>query len=248
MKQHDVGNLDRLRECIRRLECGQEDAAPYAVASLGLEALDELLPGGGLRLGGLHEVAPARAEWDDGAATGFVLALAGRLLAARAGMLLWTSRTDDLYAPAAAAVLPSSRLLRVRAQRQEDLLWTLEQGLRCGALAGVVGEVAGLEAVAARRLQLAAENGGRSCLLLQRCDRVGPRPGAGSPAVTRWQVSALPSDPALPRSLVGRARWRLDLLRCRGGRPASLDVEWDDATGDLALAPALRDRETAAVA
>jgi hypothetical protein len=53
-------------------------------------------------------------------------------------------------------------------------------------------------------------------------------------AVTRWRVSALPSAP-LPVAGVGRARWRLELIRCRGGEAACFDVEACDAQGRLAL-------------
>ncbi|MDF2095802.1 ImuA family protein [Aquibaculum arenosum] len=241
-------NLEVLRAHIRRLEQSGGARRDGATLSLGAAALDRRLPGGGLPLAGLHEVRPAHPELDDGPATGFLLLLAARLLAARAGRLLWVSRADDLHAPAAAVVgLSTARLLRACAARREDLLWALEQGLDCPALAGVVGEVDAVDAVAARRLQLAAEKAGRPCFLLQRSAAGTQGRLAGSPALTRWQVAALPSDPGLP-DLVGRACWQLDLLRCRGGRPASFEVEWDDATGDLALAAPLRDRAAAGVA
>ena len=53
-------------------------------------------------------------------------------------------------------------------------------------------------------------------------------------AVTRWRVNALPSAP-LPVPGIGRARWRLELTRCRGGESACFEVEACDAQGRLAL-------------
>jgi hypothetical protein len=53
-------------------------------------------------------------------------------------------------------------------------------------------------------------------------------------AVTRWRVSALPSTP-LPVPGVGRARWQLELIRCRAGESADFEVEACDAKGRLAL-------------
>lgn len=242
-------DLNALRESIRRLEQGGPAPSSSAVLPVGVEEIDHRLPGGGLRLAGLHELWPASPERDDGPATGFLLSLAARLLTQKQGTLLWISRADDLYAPAAALTgLAPGRLLRVRARRQEDLLWALEQGLRCSGLAGVVGEVAGVAPVAARRLQLAAETAGRPCFLLQRCSLTAKGFTAGSPAVTRWRIGSLPSDPTLPRQLVGEARWFLELLRCRGGQPADFEVEWNDATGALALAAPLCSRKTAAIA
>jgi len=60
--------------------------------------------------------------------------------------------------------------------------------------------------------------------------------GEGQPtaAVTRWRVSALPSHP-LPVPGIGRPRWRLELVRCRGGESACFEVEACDAQGRLAL-------------
>jgi hypothetical protein len=64
----------------------------------------------------------------------------------------------------------------------------------------------------------------------------GMASGFGQPtaAVTRWRVSALPSHP-LPVPGLGRARWRLELIRCRGGESACFEVEACDAQGRLAL-------------
>jgi hypothetical protein len=45
---------------------------------------------------------------------------------------------------------------------------------------------------------------------------------------------ALPSA-TLPVAGVERARWRLELIRCRGGEAACFDVEACDAQGRLAL-------------
>ena len=70
-------------------------------------------------------------------------------------------------------------------------------------------------------------------------DLHGLRPEAtdfGQPtaAVTRWRVSALPSTP-LPVPGVGRARWQLELIRCRAGESAEFEVDACDAKGRLAL-------------
>jgi protein ImuA len=248
-KKERQTRLSALRTRIRVIERGAE-AGPWRSLPLGPAGLDAALPGGGLPLAGLHAIEPGRREWDDGPVTGFCLALVARLLAATTGPLLWAARHDDLYGPAAAAVgLTPARLLRVRAGDDAAVCWTLEEALGCAGLVGVVGELCEpLERSAGRRLQLAAEAAGQPCLLLQR-QRLTPRRGeAASPALTRWRVSAAPSAESLPRDLVGRPRWRLELLRCRSGRPASFDVEWNDATGALALAAGLRDRDLAAAA
>ena len=238
----------RLRDRIRVLECGSRGAMP--VLPLGLSALDRHLPGGGLPLVGLHEVEGERAEWDDGVAAAFTLALLVRLMAARAGPVLWAAPRLDLYGPGLADLgFDPERLIQARAGNDRDVLWTLEEGLRAGTLAAVVGEVSELDRTAGRRLQLAAEAGGGICFLLHRRFLARRRQAAPSAALTRWRVAPLASqsvEAGLGLALPGRARWQVELLRCRGAAPGRFALEWDGATGGFALAATLRDGPLAA--
>ncbi|WP_431857075.1 ImuA family protein [Azospirillum sp.] len=212
--------LAELRSRIRRME-GLGGEAGGGVLPFGVAGLDAGLPDGGLPLGCLHEVT---AE-DAGAGTAFAAALLARLAAARGAPVLWVVRGRDLHAAGLAAYgLTPERLIAVRAEREADALWALEEALRCNRLAAVLGEVRGLDLTASRRLQLAAEAGGVTGLLLQTGEG---RAGAASAAVTRWRVAPAPSltdgEPG-----VGAPCWRLELLRCRGGRPGSWLVGWRD--------------------
>ena len=65
-------------------------------------------------------------------------------------------------------------------------------------------------------------------------------------AVTRWQVSARPSLP-LPVPGIGRARWLLELTRCRAGAAADFDVEATDGEGRIAFSSRLADRSPTAL-
>src|SRR5262249_60725872 len=77
-------------------------------------------------------------------------------------------------------------------------------------------------------------------------------------AVPRWRITALPSQPLpIPSAAreggngwgagVGRPRWRVELLRCRGGEPACWEMEVPDATDPISLAAALADRPASSV-
>jgi protein ImuA len=59
--------------------------------------------------------------------------------------------------------------------------------------------------------------------------------------MTRWRITAAPSSP-LPVPGIGRARWRLELVRVRGGEGAVWEVEACDAQGRLAVPSDLADR------
>jgi len=126
------------------------------------------------------------------------------------------------------------------------VLICLEEGLRHAGLAGVVGEVARLSLTASRRLQLATEASGATAFVIRRWRTLQEAEAFGQPtaAMTRWRITALPSAP-LPVPGIGRARWRLELVRVRGGAGAVLEVEACDAQGRLAIPSDLADRPAA---
>src|SRR6516164_9617119 len=167
------------------------------------------------------------------------------------GMVLWCLPRPDLYGPGLAAHgLDPARLVLVRASRDAEILWAMEEGLRAPGIAAVVGEVGSLAAVASRRLQLAAERSGITVFLLRRWRDGGQAARERSlpnAAVTRWRIAALPSQRLPGEPGVGRPRWRVELLHCRGGEPACWEVEVADATGHVSLASALADRPAAPV-
>jgi len=166
--------------------------------------------------------------------------------------VLWCLRRPDLYGPGLLAHgLDPARLVLVRARRDEEILWAVEEGLRAGpasGLAAVVGEVGHLPMVAGRRLQLAAERSGITALILRRwrsADEAATERDQPSAALTRWRVAALPSTDIADEPGIGRPRWRVALLRVRGGEPGSWDVEVADATGHVSLSAELADRSAA---
>ncbi len=237
--------LARLKDEVRRLERAiAPDADAGGTVTLGIADIDQHLPWGGLPRGALHEVI---AE-DPGAGVGFAAVLAARLAAWKTksgadGMVLWCegARTLDagiLYAPGLKRFgLVPERVICVRVRADRDALWALEEGLG-GGLAAVVGEVGAVTLTEGRRLQLAAEMAGVTALLLR------PPAAAAVPAaaLTRWRLGTLPgaTTPGIPG--VGRARWRVELFRCRGGTAHEWEMEWRDETGALALATPLCDR------
>ena len=220
---------------------GERPCLPFEI-----EAMDRRLAGGGLAVPALHEVAGASpGPGDDAAATLFAASIAAR---AGGGIVLWALSRRDLFAPGLAlAGLEPSRILYAECRRDEEVLAVMEEGLRHGGLAAVVGEAGRAAMAATRRLQLAAEEGGTMALMLRRWRRSGDDPlGLPSAAVTRWRIACAPSAP-LPVPGVGRARWTLALARQRGGEPFQLDVEAPDEKARVALAPGAADRAAPAL-
>jgi protein ImuA len=237
METHRTSSvIDDLRARIQRLETGPSHE--HAILPFGVAAIDEHLPQGGLALGCIHEVAGG----GEGAIHGAAAALfAGGIAARTTGKVLWCVTKADLFAPALARVgLAPDRVIYVEAGDEKAVLACFEEGLRHGGLGAVVGEVARLSMMASRRLQLAAESSGAIGLAIRRWRRQTEAADFGQPtaSVTRWRVTALPST-ALPVPGVGRARWQLELMRCRAGECADFEVEACDVKGSLAILGAL---------
>ena len=172
-------------------------------------ALDPAL-GGGLADDALHEIAPAEPA-DGAAAMGFALALAARFLSRRPSAALFVGEgfaereAGALYGPGLVAHgLPLSRLVFVQAPDAEAAFWAMEEALKSGAPAAVVGEIwnlKGYSLAASRRLLLAARKGRDAGAA-----RAGERLRPGGQAVERGRDAV-------------RDRRRAEREDSRGGRP-----------------------------
>lgn len=124
------------------------------------------------------------------------------------------------------------RLIHVAADKPEDALFALEEGVRCRDLACVIGELAGnprvFDFTASRRLSLAAEKHGVPLVMV----RLDAHPELSS-ARMRWHARAAPSAPPLWNTAApGRPAWHAELFRARGHIPG----EWILRDGDDILA------------
>lgn len=235
-----AASITELRESLARISGDGLRRRP--VLPFGIGAIDGKLASTGLRLDSLHEVAAATpSPSDDAAATLFLAGIAARAW----GPVLWVVRRRDLFAPGLyQAGLAPERVIYAEAGDDAELLALMEEGLRHRGLGAVVGEVKRAAMPNTRRLQLAAEGGKTVALLLKRHAREDGNPLAvPSAAMTRWRVACAPSAP-LPVGVkgIGRAMWRLELVRQRGGESAEWMMEACDDTGRLALPARLADR------
>lgn len=223
---------EELRQQLRAMQkpAGLEDGPP--ALPLGIPAIDDVL-GGGLARGALHEIA-APAENHLPAATAFMLGLMPS-----AALVLWVA--EDMarlesgvpYGPGLDAFkLAPQRLLTVAVSRPRDLLWTMEEALRCRAIGAVIGEMrnGALDAVAVRRLSLAAADSGALAMMLR------AKPGGdASTAATRWIAGAAPSAHVQTYEF-GPPRFAAHLTRNRRGPTGSWILEWSDTDERFLLA------------
>lgn len=180
-----------------------------------------------LRRGRLHEVCgPSRRM------------LAALVMGQGAGPVVWIRPAwvaERLNAAGLQPLADPGRLILVRPDREEAILWAMEEALRSGAAPLVVAEVLappGLTPV--RRLHLAAEAGAEAA---RQGGQVAPlglvlTPGdGGAPGVeSRWHLAPVPS-----RSLLGTEgpAWTLSCRRARMSPPAAWRLCRDDGQNRL---------------
>ena len=177
----------------------------------------------------------------DASAVGFALS---RLPCTNAPILWVQDRLSRKEAgrPMIAGLSAKRPIIMVDLSRATDVLWAMEDGLRCRALGAVIGEVwgdpAALDFTATKRLAMRAEAADVSCWLIRR---------AASPDLSaardRWRIASLPSavhphDPQAP----GAPRWSLDLFRSRRSKPGQWVATYDVAADRVHLAASVRDR------
>ena len=175
----------------------------------------------------LAEIFPETAV--DGAATAFALAH----LRPGAGPVLWIQDRLSLREtgrPCLAGICGTEgpHLLHLTVSRAVDVLWAMEEGLRCPSLGAVIGEVWGnagaLDFTATKRLALRSEAHGVPAWLIRRA----ATPDL-SAARERWRLASLPSLPQ-PHDMraPGLPLWRADLFRARWRNPG----QWVARHGD----------------
>jgi hypothetical protein len=197
-------NNEALQALLRdpRIQRGSASAVHPAGIPTGCAELDAALPGGGWPTGALAEILIER----HGLGELELLMPALAHLSRGNRVIAWVAPPLLPYAPAlAGSGLDLRRLLIVRAQSPADALWSAEQALRSGSCAAVLAW-AEPSTRWLRRLQLAAEAGAAWGVLF----RTARVQGRASYAALRLRVSP----------------GKLELLKCRGGRPRTLHTAW----------------------
>lgn len=210
--------LDQLRAQVQRIQSrgrgGEPDTEPRF--SAGGAVLDAMLPHRGLRQGTIVQwVGDASGN---GAASLATIAAAGIAHSEVSGskplVIFDFGLGKNFYPPAAISLgVPADRMVIVSKKKHHtnaDMIWAIDQALRCDAVAAVWAELGPwLNDRDARRFQLAAEAGGTVGLFVRPAE-VRRRPSFSD---VSWHVSSI-QDPTCGSA---NRRLRVEIDRCRGG-------------------------------
>jgi protein ImuA len=136
---------------------------------------------------------------------------------------LYISASRKLFPPALKAFgVEPDKIIFVDLKQEKDVLWAMEEALKCEGLSAVIAEVRAISLTASRRLQLAVERSKVTGFIL----RNDPGKLSASGCVARWKISPLPSELEAGMPGLGFPRWTVELLKVRNGNPGSWKMEW----------------------
>ena len=188
---------------------------------IGLGPLETAFPNGVFPTGTIHEmICPSPEQL--AATSGLMSGLLSSLMK-KGGACIWISLSRKLFPPSLIAFnVEPDRVIFIDLKHEKDVLWAMEEALKCEGLAAVIAEVREISFAQSRRLQLAVESSKVTGFLL----RNDPRKLNTTTCVARWQITPLPSELEDELPGVGFPRWQVDLLRVRNGSPGSWKLEW----------------------
>jgi protein ImuA len=233
IKKADI--ISELKMEILRLEGFTSLCNPTLNIDLG--PLCEAFPNATFPTGAVHEFLSTNSE-DAAATSGFISGLLASLMGNN-GTIAWISSSQTLFPPALKSFgIAPDRFIFIDLQKEKDVLWAVNEALKCGALAAVVGEIREIDFTTSRRLQLSVEESKVTGFIL----RNNYRKLNTTACVSRWKITPLPSVSIAPVPNtnsdwdrdgsvddlpgIGFPKWKVELLRMRNGKAGAWDVQW----------------------
>lgn len=220
--------MEAKRDLIQKLQKdiliwqGYKPASATASAQIGLGAIEAAFPGGAFPKRAIHEFITVIPE-HSAASDGFIAGLLAVMMHDGA-VCVWASTSRRLFPASLRAFnVNPERIIFMDVKTENEVLWIMEEALKCEGLVAVVAELDNLSLIESRRLQLAVEEHGVTGFIL----RKDGRKTTSTVASARWQISPLPSETEDGLPGLGFPRWQVDLLKVRNGNPCSFVLEWN---------------------
>jgi protein ImuA len=212
--------IARLKKDILPLQGFKKTADAHVLKGIP-KVIEEAFPNAVFPLGAVHELIASRPE-DMAATTGFIAGLLASIMH-NSGAVIWISSSRSIFPPALNTFgVSPDKIIFIHLKKEKDILWAMEEALKCKGLSAAIGEVQDLSFTASRRLQLAIEQSRVTGFIIRR----NPRSLNTSACLARWKITSLPSE--LPGGMpgVGFPRWNVELIKVRNGRPSNWQLEF----------------------
>ena len=201
---------------------GVKPAVTGGADTFGLGQIETAFPGGVFPIGAVHEFV-CQAPEHGAASAGFITGILSKLMSRGGGACLWISRSRTVFPPALKAFgVEPDRIIFASLPREMDVLWAMEEALKCSGFSAVAAELNEISFTQSRRLQLAVEQSKVTGFVI-----LGdPKMTSATACAARWKITPLPSKLEKGMPGVGFPRWQVELLKVRNGNPGSSQLEW----------------------
>jgi protein ImuA len=214
--------ITKLKKDILLLQSFKQQTANQKI-KLGIEPIERSFPHLTFPGGVIHEFLPNSKE-DVASTNGFVAGILASFMC-NEGAAIWISSSRTLFPPALKSFgIDSEKIIFLDLKKDKDVMWAMEEALKCEGLTAVIGEIKNLDFVTSKRFQVAVEKSHVTGFILLH----DPRNINITASVSRWKISSLISFPGDEIPGVGFPRWNVELLKVRNGKPGAWQVELID--------------------
>ena len=205
------------------LEAQGSKPAPIALGDrFGLGQIEACFPNKVFPTGTIHEFLAENPE-DTAASEGFIAGLLAKLME-NGNSCLWISRNRKLFPPSMETYgVDPQQIIFIDLYYKKEILWVMEEALKCEGLACVIAELSDIDFSQSRRLQLATEKSHVTGILLRKEPKFIL---SATACAARWKVRPQPTELNSNIPGVGNPRWEVNLLKVKNGEGGKFLIEW----------------------
>jgi len=213
--------LTRLRQQISAAQ-GFKPSHIAPGEGFGLGAIEACFPNNVFPTGTIQEFLAEHPE-DAAASEGFIAGLLAKLME-NGNSCLWISRNRKLFPPSLETFgVDPQQIIFLDLYYTKEILWVMEEALKCEGLACVIAELPDIDFAQSRRLQLATEKSHVTGFIL----RKEPKRSLSATACSaRWEICPQPTQINHNIPGVGNPRWEVNLIKVKNGEGGKFLIEW----------------------
>ncbi|HEX8357081.1 MAG TPA: Error-prone repair protein ImuA [Segetibacter sp.] len=186
----------------------------------GLGLIKDAFPHASFPLGAIHEFFCNGSE-EVSASGGFIAGIVSAIML-KGGVAIWISSSGSIFPPALKSFgIEPDKVIFITLQKEKEVMWVMEECLKCEGLAAVIAETQEISFTASRRFQLAVEQSRVTGFIIRR----NPK-NLATACVTRWRITPLPSEEIDGLPGLGFPKWNVELLKVRNGTAGVWQIEW----------------------
>src|SRR3954452_19357584 len=164
------GIINRLQRDILPLQ-GFRNVSLSDNLSIGFRPIELSFPNAIFPTGCIHEFISMSAE-DVAATSGFITSLLCRLVQSN-GVCIWIGTSANIFPLALKRFgVEPHQIIFIDLKNEKDVLWTIEETLKCDRLTAVIGEVKEINFTESRILQLATEKSKATGFIIRHQPRI----------------------------------------------------------------------------